>query len=42
VPHKLRTDTYLKKFPDRTRLYKDGPDRIDRILRYNQQLLIKN
>jgi hypothetical protein len=39
--HKARIGAYLQKFPDRLELYKEGADRLDRALLYNQRQLTK-
>jgi hypothetical protein len=39
TPHRPRSEAYLKKFSDRAALYKDGPDRAQKIHLCNQKLL---
>jgi hypothetical protein len=40
-PHKSRVEAYTAKFSDRIVLYTDAPDRLKKILRYNQRMIRK-
>lgn len=36
--HPERVADYSRKFADRANLYKDGPDRVEKVLAYNRKL----